>query len=357
MPSRELATGQYAQEVRGLVPDSGESGAHARRRSQRRRLVAAATILFGAALFLPPFVLPDFWLYLATLAVIYSISVVGLGVLFGSTGQLCLAQASFMGVGAYTAGLLQKYHPLSPPIELALVVVIGAMVGLLVALPALRVSGLRLALLTLAFGELFEWWVTQSPETTGGPQGLFVNSLAFGEFNTLIPRDGYFFALAFAVVASLLAGRLPRSTVGRAMLAVRDSEAAGQSVGVSMPRTKIAAFVIASTYGAVSGWLLAHHVGAISPNFFSLFPSVYLLVAVILGGAGSVVGAWLGAAYLIFVPELFTSMGMDDAYPIAAGLVLVALVLLAPNGLVAVPRHLAGRAHGLTKLARGGRGT
>ena len=206
--------------------------------------------------------------------------------------------------------------------------------GAVVAVPTLRLSGLRLALVTLLFGELFIWAINHMGTLTGGTQGLVVLPLTIGDFNSQVPTNGYFLVLVFAVIATLIAVQISRAQFGRRLLAVRDSELAARSVGIGLVRTKVAAFVLSAVFAGVAGWLYAYVVGFIAPPTFDLFPSVYFLIAVILGGAGRVAGSWLGAAYIVLIPQAFSIIGQSNLFPILGGGVLIVVALLMPGGLM-----------------------
>jgi len=127
--------------------------------------------------------------------------------------------------------------------------------------------------------------------------------------------------------------QLGRTQAGRRMLAVRDSELAASACGIDLARTKIQAFIVASVYAAVAGWFYAFVVGFVAPDNFGLFPAAYFLVAVILGGSGTVLGAWLGAAYIVLAPQFFNVIGHPNLFPIAGGALLVIVALFMPEGL------------------------
>ena len=290
----------------------------------------AALLAAYAAL---PLLLGEYAIYTAAQVMIYAVATLGLDIVYGRAGQLSLAHASFFGLGAYAAALA---GPLALPLwaQPELVVLLAVVAGAVVAVPTLRLSGLRLSLVTLLFGELFGWAIDHSGGLTGGSEGITVNSLTLGGFDSQNALDAYLLAGALAAGATLLAVQLGRSQYGRRMLAVRDSELASVSVGVPVVRTKIVAFIMSAVFAAVAGWVYAYVAGFVSPTTFDLFGSVNFLVAVILGGAGRVLGAWLGAAYIVLVPEAFTGLGYPNLFPILGGAVLIAVVLLLPGGLV-----------------------
>jgi branched-chain amino acid transport system permease protein len=294
------------------------------------RAACVAALLAGYAAL--PFLLGEYAVYTAAQVMIYAVATLGLDIVYGRAGQLSLAHASFFGLGAYVAALA---GPLALPLwaQPGAVLLLAVAAGGVVAVPTLRLSGLRLSLVTLLFGELFTWAINHSSSLTGGSEGITVNPLAIGGFDSQDALHAYLLAGALAAGATLLAVQLGRSQYGRRMLAVRDSELASVSIGVPVVRTKIVAFIMSAVFAAVAGWVYAYVVGFVSPTTFDLFGSVNFMVAVILGGSGRVLGAWLGAAYIVLVPEAFTSLGHPNLFPILGGGVLIAVVLLLPGGL------------------------
>ncbi len=301
------------------------------------RMVALA--LLAALAVVVPFVLESYWVFTLTEVMIYAIATLGLDIVFGRAGQLSLAQATFFGLGAYLTALTVGHLALG--LQLLLVIAAAIVAGAAVAIPTLRVSGLRLALATLLFGELFIWALNHLGNLTGGTQGLVVAPLTVGPLDTSDPVHAYIFVLVFAVAATLVTVQISRTQFGRRLLAVRDSELAARSVGVALVRTKVAAFMLSAVFAGVAGWLYAYVVGFIAPPTFDLFPSVYFLIAVILGGAGRAAGAWLGAIYIVLVPQAFTIIGHPNLFPILGGAVLIVVALLIPGGLVDGASRLA----------------
>lgn len=316
----------------------------------RSRLRPASSVA-GIAILLTgiPLLLSDYWVFLFAQVLVYGIATQGLNILYGRTGQLSLAHATFLGGGAYTTYVVIS-HGYPPLAALVVAWAVSLVAGLVVAVPTLRLSGLRLALVTLAFGELFQWVIVNTTKTTGGTQGTPVDSIVAGSIDTAEPLWAYVLALCFAVPATLLALQLGRTQLGRGMLAVRESELAAASAGVAIARTKVIAFVAAALFAGTAGWLYAFTSGFLAPTDFNLFASVYFLVAVILGGSGSVLGSWLGAAYIVLLPQLFNQLGLPNLYALVGGAVLVVVALLVPDGMAGV------LASGTRRLGRRGTG-
>lgn len=318
-------------------------GSAAQERPVRSRLQSVAVGLgLLAVIVLPALTFPAFWLFLAAQVAAYAIATLGLNVLYGRTGQLSLAQATFMGAGAYTGYVLgSRGH--APLVQLLAVCAVSLVVGAVVAIPTLRLSGLRLALVTLAVGELFAWVLVHTTDLTGGTQGANVEPLVIGPLDAAVPLFAYVLGLVPALLATALVLHLDRTQLGRRMLLVRDSELAARATGVPIIQTKITAFLLASVFAGVAGWLYGGINGFVSPPDFNLFASVYLLVAVVIGGARSVLGAWVGAAYIVVLPQVFTAVGIPNLYALVGGALLALVALLAPDGLVGLARSAANR--------------
>lgn len=327
-------------ESRSANSASSNSGV---RRARLSRLVAVLVVAV-----IPALVFNGFWLFLAAQVAVFAIATMGLDILYGRTGQLSLAHASFMGVGAYT-GYAVASHGLGVGIQLLAVLGASLISGAVVAFPTLRLSGLRLALVTLAFGELFAWLLTNTTSLTGGTQGVPVDPMPIAGTDTSVPIIGYLVALVPALLATLITLNIGRTQLGRRMLVVRDSETAARSVGINVSRTKVVSFLIAALFAGVAGWLYGAVNGFIAPPDFNLFASVYLFVAVMVGGAGSVLGAWLGAAYVVLLPQLFTLAGFPNLYALVGGALLTVVALIVPDGIVGLVRRTARR---FTRTAR-----
>lgn len=282
-----------------------------------------------------PGIAGTYWTGQVTLALIYVVATLGTDLVVGRTGMLSLCQASFMGIGAYVAAIGQAHSvPIALQVLLAVAIALGA--GAIVAIPTLKLSGLRLAIVTLLFGQLFIWAIDVDISTTGGSEGMIVNPVQMGTFTSLSVTDDYILSAVVAVIATVGVWQITRGQWGRRALAVRDTELAASSVGVSVRKTKIAAFMVGALLCGVAGLLFGYTQGTIAPDTFSTFPSVYLLVAVLLGGAGSLGGAWLGGAYVALVPDVFNALGIPNMYAIFGGAVLVGFTLLLPGGLASL---------------------
>ena len=181
--------------------------------------------------------------------------------------------------------------------ELAATIAVCAVAGLIVGLPAVRISGLQLVIITLGAGQIFLWFLATYSSFTGGDQRLFVSSISIGGFSTTSVMTRYFVAAVVAVLMTALVAQIGRAPIGRAMRAISHSALAAQSVGVHIARTKLLAFVLSSVLAGIAGWLYAHQLSSVAPGYFVMFTSIYLLAAILIGGNGSLAGAWIGATY------------------------------------------------------------
>ncbi|WP_066266494.1 branched-chain amino acid ABC transporter permease [Hydrogenophaga palleronii] len=288
-----------------------------------------------------PWALPEYWLAQLTFVFIYAIVAVGLMLLAGFTGQFSIGHAAFMGVGAYTeAYLAARGWPL--PLSLVCSMFLSAAVGVVVGLPALRVKGMYLGIATLSFGFIVEEVLARWESVTGGNAGKsVVSAQVFGK--PLASTESlYFLCLLCVVLSTLLVLNLLRAPAGRAFVAIRDSEISAQSMGIQLARYKFLAFAISAALAGLGGALYAHKMQYISPDQFSLVQSIDLVLMVVIGGLGSIHGAFFGAIFLIGMPQLI-SLAKDylpTAVAQAAGLqnvvygaVLIAFVMLEPMGL------------------------
>ena len=309
---------------------------------KRGTLLALAA--FVVALFLPViFRGNDYLLNLFVVAGVYSIVVMGLGILLGWAGQMSLAQAAFLGIGAYTSAFFTTHLGFNFWEALPLAVAMSALVGLGVGYPCLRLSGHYLALATIGFGIITQLVLINWKAVTNGSDGITgipapppIGSLSFESYGTY-----FYIVLFFVVIAAYVAARIKSTRVGRAMLAIRENELAASAMGINTTRYKILAFVFAGSYAGLAGSLLAHSIKFISPDSYSFDQSVVFLVMLILGGSSSIGGAILGAALLTFLPEVLRPL--KNSYIMVYGAAVVAMIIFMPQGLVGLIEALTKR--------------
>ncbi len=294
-----------------------------------------------AGLVVAPFALPEYWLAQLTFVLIYSVVGLGLMLLAGFTGLFSLGHAAFLGVGAYTqAALTQAGVPF--PFALLAAGLLSAAVGMVVGLPALRVKGIYLGIATLAFGFIVEEVFARWEGVTGGNAGMHLKAPNMLGWKLDTGEEFYGLCLAVTVLATLGVLNLLRSPTGRAFVAIRDSEISAQSMGIHLARYKTTSFALSAALAGIGGALYAHKLQFISPDQFNIVQSVDLLLMVVIGGLGSVHGAFLGAIFLITMPQVI-ALGKDylpaaigqapGLQGLVYGLVLIAFVLFEPMGL------------------------
>ena len=291
------------------------------------RLIGRSSVLglALAAFALIPLVANPYLVYVASIALLYVILAVGLNMLLGYAGQFAFANAALFGIGAYATGLAQIRLGLPFWIALPAGAMFTALAGILVALPALRLSGLYLALATMAFAQFTQWVLLNWESVTRGAGGFKLPPPYFGFLGLSSSTGVYYLTLAVTTALVLAAWNIVRSWVGRAMIAVRDSEIAAESLGVDLARTKTLAFAISAFYAGAAGGLYSATLNFVAPEGFDLFQMVVHFSMVVVGGLGSVWGAVLGATLLVGVQEALRAF--KGAQEIAFGLVLMMAIV------------------------------
>jgi branched-chain amino acid transport system permease protein len=283
------------------------------------------SLLFVLAAGLPLATANTYYLYVASSVGLLTIVTSGLNVLIGFTGQMSLGHAGFYAIGAYAAGVWSVRLGLSPWLGVLLAVLVAAAVGAIVAAAALRVTGPYLAMVTIAFGIIVEGILVEWVALTGGPGGIFN-----------IPKPAlahaYWIILTVAALSLWLVANLRRSAWGRAFLAVKGSDVAAESLGLSAYYVRIVAFTVSAGFAGAAGGLFAHLNGYISPDSFGLQTSILFLLALLFGGEGRVAGPMLGSIVLTILPEFLTALA-DYRLILYGGLLMVSIYWL-PQGLV-----------------------
>ena len=270
-----------------------------------------------------------YYIHLVETIMIYAIVLFGLDIVVGYTGQVSLGHAGLFGVGSYTAGVLVM--KLGAPIWLALPAALGvtAVFGALLALPALKVTGPYLAMVTLAFGTIIQILINEMTFLTEGPMGITMGQpQAFGI--TLEKREFFWVVAGVLVFTLIVVHRILRSHLGRAFEALRGSPVASDCMGVSVYRYKVYAFVISAALAGLAGSLYAYSEQYISPNTYNFELTVLFLLAVIMGGRKSRIGSLLGAAIIVLLPKLLDDIVMFRwvSVAIAVGVLVGALIFV-----------------------------
>jgi branched-chain amino acid transport system permease protein len=290
-----------------------------------RRLALEATGLVAAVAvvaFLPRFISSYHALEWANVGV-YFVALLGLNVLTGYSGQISLGHGAFMAIGGYTTAILTAHHHMHDVWTIPLAGLVAGGVGLAFGLPALRLTGLYLALATFAVAVAFPALVRKFEHFTGGNAGLVL---------TLHTNDWLYYLSWSIAGAGLLVGWLVLATpVGRAFRALRDSEVAAVSSGISPALYKTLAFGISSFYAGIAGSLVAISTAYVNPQTFPITLSLFLVVGLAVGGLGSLPGSVVGAILIQFLPT-YAAHVSNQAPQVIEGAILVGVMLILPGG-------------------------
>jgi branched-chain amino acid transport system permease protein len=385
---QEAGTGQDTAGDAGKVTTSPESSSVAGPRSAGRRLWPGSTLAQHALLMLLAFVgivllvesVSAFRVTQLAAMAYYVPAVAGLTVLTGINGQISLGHGALMAVSAYTtAVLLERQEGLPYLVVMLISVVATALVGVLVGAAASRLHGPYLAGATLAFALGLPGLALYFEEFLGGEQGILVRSpdapawvedVAFFITGNDLTGSKYLAYLGWtlALITLLLLSNLLKSRTGRVWRTVRDDEIAAELAGVNLGKARVLAFVVSAACAGVGGSLLAIVTGLVAPTSFTIVLSIFLLVAIVVGGLGSLLGAVLGSALLVYFVPFVTNVGLDaglssaqaaNVAPLGFGLVLIVVMLLAPQGVVGTIRlkYLTRKANRAMAAQGGGRAT
>ncbi|MBN2654757.1 MAG: branched-chain amino acid ABC transporter permease [Nitrospirae bacterium] len=289
-------------------------------------IITASAVLF-------PLMLTSYYLDIFIMAGIYMLLALGLNVIVGLTGQLHLGFAGSYAIGAYTYALLNTYFGLSFWLCLPVSALSASFAGILLSMPAIRLRGDYLAIVTLGFGEITRIVLNNWDSVTRGPNGISgiaAPSVAGISLSGL--RRYYYLVMALVVLAVFITKRVEQSRTGRAWMAIREDEIAASSMGINTTKYKIYAFVFGSLWAGVAGQLFAAKMQFVSPESFTFIESVFILCMVILGGLGNTYGVLIGAFIIAILPEALR--GIESYRMLIVGLGLVVMMIFRPQGII-----------------------
>jgi branched-chain amino acid transport system permease protein len=318
-------------------------------------LNALAFLALVAAVVVAPFLVSDFHASDLALVGAFFIALVGLDLLTGYSGQISLGHGAFMAIGGYTSAILIADHGWRDVWTIPVAGLVAGAAGALVGIPALRLSGLYLALVTFGIAVSFPQLLKQYDGFTGGTTGKFL-TLPQAEFGLKLSPNHWLYALSWTIALVLLAAAwaLLSGRTGRALRAIRDSEVAAISSGVGLARYKILAFAVSAFYAGVGGALYAIASSFVNPGTFPITLSIFLVVGLVVGGLGTLSGLVLGAAFIYYVPRYASSifhfvervLGFDanEQAPgvpsLVLGIALILVLLILPTGAGGLLRRL-----------------
>jgi len=307
----------------------------------RRTALPWAVVLLAAAAALA-FLAKGYILFQATMVLSYATALVGLNLLTGYNGQISLGHGAFYAIGAYTVGILMDKAGAPYWLAVPAAAVVCLCVGYAFGRPALKLQGLYLALATFALGVVTPQLLKYKhlEQWTGGVGGIVLNKPE-APFGLPLSADQWFylFTLAVAAIMFVLARNLIDSGTGRAIRAIRDHELAAEAMGVDNSHYKSMTFGVSAAFTGVAGGLSALAVQFVSPDSFTMFLSISLLVGVVVGGVGTLWGAVFGAAFIMFVPTLAEKVSKDAAWGVY-GVVLILFIFVMPGGVMGLIARL-----------------
>jgi|tagenome__1003787_1003787.scaffolds.fasta_scaffold20982859_4 branched-chain amino acid transport system permease protein len=331
--------------------------------SRRHRIWQGSGLLLAVLVVLAlPLLLQDFWVGQFSLVVAYSVAVLGLNLVTGFTGQISLGHGAFFGLGAYTTAILVSDHGWAWAATVPVAALLGLALGFAVGLPALRLHGLYLAVVTLAVGVAFPVVVSQPIGIalgTGGVGGKPVQ-ITWGKplwFGLNVSDKGWTFLVMAAVAGALfwLATGLVRSRTGRALVTLRDNETAAAISGIWPAEVKTVTFAISAMYGAIGGALYLLATPIVSPATVGFTITLLFITAMVLGGAATISGAWIGGLAMVFLPYYTSQWAGDLTFlsqltdqpglfaNVIYGLILIVFIYFVPAGLVPLLTRLRTR--------------
>ena len=339
---------EWRQERIAKKPENAPEKTHALNQYLAKPKVKKSSLLILLAFAVAyPFLFGMYHTNIMITAFIYVILGLGLNIVVGLGGLLNLGYAAFFGMGAYTYGLLWKY--LGPVfvtagintgwlfwISLPLAGITAMLFGILVSLPVLRLQGDYLAIITLAFGEIFHMVMQNASDFTGGATGISLIPRPWFFGQKLPPIRAatyiYFIALVLVIFTIFIVRRIEDSRVGRALEAMREDEVACEAMGINLVKNKLITFALGAFWAGMAGVIMASQTTYINPDSFTLWESIIILMAVVIGGTGSIPGVILGAIVLKLLPEYFRALSQYRM--LIYGIAMIVIIIFKPNGLI-----------------------
>ncbi len=297
-------------------------------------------------LFTGPLYWGNYWLGVANLIFITIIAATGLNILTGYCGQLSIGHAGFIAVGAYTSAILTNRLGFPFPAGLLCAGFVAGLTGMLFGIPSLRVKGFYLAISTIAAQFIIIWIISQWTNMTGGYNGIVVPIATIGGIRFFSQTSQYYLISIVTIIVVFLAKNVARTRMGRAFVAIRDNDLAAEVMGINLFRYKLLAFFVGCFLAGIAGSLLAHWIGKVSPEHFSMTDSILYVGMIIIGGLGTTTGAIFGVIAIRMLQQLITFISpvLESTFafpagfttgigPMVFGLVIVLFLILEPRGI------------------------
>lgn len=295
--------------------------------------VMPRALLVLMALAVPALMPNNYYIGLANLSLIYIIVAIGLNFIYGYTGYISFAQAGFFGIGAYTSALLAVDHHVGFWVGLPVAGLVAAVFGILLGIPALKLTGHYLGMATIGFGIIVQMVLQNWTSFTHGATGIGnIPGISFGKIGLANATQYYYFMLSVALLAILFSWCIEHSNLGRSFKALREDEIAASTSGINLTFTKVFSFALSALFAGLAGSLYAHMSAYISPDTFSFDQSIVFFTMVLIGGTGTVAGPVVGAILLTFIPEMLRFL--QEYYMALFGIGIVLAMLFMPQGIV-----------------------
>jgi branched-chain amino acid transport system permease protein len=324
----------------------------------QRKLLAFVLLAFFLLYWIPfsnafpgwvPVQFGSYRIFQATTIAMWAIVALGLNILTGYNGQISLGHGAFVALGGYTSAILIFDHNWPFWATIPIAGLLTGAIGFLVGLPALRLTGPYLAIATLALALATPQILQKYEGLTHGSQGINIDSpTPPGALDDILNDTQYlyFLALLAAFIMTIIAWNIVRSRVGRAFVAIRDSEIAAQAMGISVPRFKTMAFAISAFFAGICGGVYVQVIGFVSPRSFDVLQSINYLTTIVVGGLASILGSILGAAVFVLVPEVNSLLeglhlpAADQAPDVLYGASLILVMIFMPYGFAGFIRRV-----------------
>ncbi|NKN38139.1 branched-chain amino acid ABC transporter permease [Agrobacterium sp. a22-2] len=312
------------------------------------RFLPLLILLIAVALIVVTPFLPNYYVRVANGLLIYILLGIGLNIVIGYAGLLDLGFVAFYAVGAYTYALLASpQFGLHLPFLLILLIAasLGAISGILLGLPVLKLRGDYLAIVTLGFGEIIRILINNLDWLTGGPKGIArLDKASIAGIELAKPTEIYWLLIVLVLAVATFVWRMEKSILGKAWAAIREDQDAARGIGINTTNAKLAAFATSATIGSIAGVIFAASQRFVSPDSFALQESVLIVLMIVIGGIGNILGIVIGAAILILLPEVLREFA--EWRILFLGLLMIILIIVRPAGIVP-------RTFGPEKLIRG----
>ena len=316
----------------------------------RSRWVCLILLIVGAVIF--PFIASAFLLDIANQIFLAFIGAIALMLLTGYAGLISLGHAGLIAAGAFTTAILFKEVHAPIYVTLPASGLVGALLGVIIGLPSLRLKGLYLALSTLALHFIVIYLGAEYESTRSYATGVLIDSPSLGPLLIEDPRIWYFLLFIVDVFLIIFAINIVRTRTGRAWIAIRDRDVAAEALGIKLARAKLSAFVTCSVITSIAGCLFAYYRGFVSVEAFNLFMSIEYIAMIIIGGIGTILGAVFGTIFVVVLPyaidwfvDFFQVPARFTTYIFALkfaafGLIMIIFLVLEPNGLVGIWKRI-----------------